>query len=40
MRDRVEALGGALAAGPGPDGGFSLHARIPLAPAPALAAVS
>lgn len=40
MRDRVEALGGTLAAGPDPDGGFSLRARLPLAPAPGLAAVS
>jgi signal transduction histidine kinase len=40
MRDRVEALGGTLAAGPDPDGGFSLRARLPLAPAPGLAAAS
>ncbi len=40
MRDRVEALGGTVAAGPDPDGGFSLRARLPLAPAPGLAAAS
>ena len=40
MRDRVEALGGTLAAGPDADGGFSLRVRLPLAPAPGLAAAS
>ncbi|MEV0668008.1 sensor histidine kinase [Actinomadura luteofluorescens] len=30
MRDRAEALGGALDAGPGPDGGFTVRARLPL----------
>ncbi|CNG34911.1 integral membrane sensor signal transduction histidine kinase [Mycobacterium tuberculosis] len=30
MRDRAESLGGALEAGPGPDGGFSVRARLPL----------
>lgn len=40
MRDRVEALGGTLAAGPDQDGGFSLLARLPLVPARGLAAVS
>jgi len=40
MRDRVEALGGNVAAGPDPDGGFSLRARLPLAPALGLAAAS
>ena len=40
MRDRVEALGGTLAAGPDADGGFFLRVRLPLAPAPGLAAAS
>lgn len=40
MRERVEALGGTLVAGPDPDGGFSLRARLPLAPAPSLAATA
>jgi signal transduction histidine kinase len=40
MRDRVEALGGTLTAGPDPSGGFSLRARLPLAATPDLAAVS
>ena len=40
MRDRVEALGGTLAAGPDPDGGFSMRARLPLVPAPELATAS
>jgi signal transduction histidine kinase len=30
MRDRAESLGGALEAGPGPDGGFAVRARLPL----------
>jgi len=30
MRERAEALGGSLAAGPTPDGGFRVHARLPL----------
>ncbi|MGW2313544.1 sensor histidine kinase [Actinomadura luteofluorescens] len=30
MRDRAEALGGGLDAGPGPDGGFTVRARLPL----------
>lgn len=29
MRERVEACGGVLAAGPGPDGGYRVHVRIP-----------
>ncbi|MGK5444559.1 sensor histidine kinase [Micromonospora sp. URMC 105] len=31
MRERVTALGGALTAGPGPDGGFRVCARLPVA---------
>ncbi|GGQ34529.1 signal transduction histidine kinase [Actinomadura coerulea] len=30
MRERAEALGGDLDAGPGPDGGFTVRARLPL----------
>jgi signal transduction histidine kinase len=30
MRERAEALGGGLVAGPGPDGGFTVRARLPL----------
>jgi signal transduction histidine kinase len=30
MRERVEALGGMLDAGPRPDGGWRLEARLPL----------
>jgi signal transduction histidine kinase len=30
MRERVTTFGGELSAGPGPDGGFHLHARLPL----------
>lgn len=30
MRERAEALGGDLDAGPGPDGGFAVRARLPL----------
>ncbi|MFF4242726.1 sensor histidine kinase [Actinomadura geliboluensis] len=30
MRDRAESLGGTLEAGPGPDGGFTVRARLPL----------
>ena len=30
LRERVTALGGALDAGPRPEGGFALRARIPL----------
>ena len=40
MRERVAALDGSLAAGPEADGGFSLRVRLPLAPAPGLAAAS
>jgi len=40
MRDRVEALGGTLTAGPDPDGGYSLRVRLPLAPDPGIAAAS
>jgi signal transduction histidine kinase len=31
MRERAEALGGELTAGPTPDGGFRVHARLPVA---------
>jgi signal transduction histidine kinase len=34
MRERAEALGGELAAGPRPDGGFRVRARLPLDAAP------
>lgn len=34
MRERVEAAGGRLVAGPGPGGGWLLRATLPLAPAP------
>ncbi|MCI8469470.1 MAG: two-component sensor histidine kinase [Eggerthellaceae bacterium] len=34
MRERVHLLGGAFQAGPGPAGGFSVSARIPLVPHP------
>lgn len=30
MRERAEALGGGLDAGPGPEGGFTVRARLPL----------
>ncbi|PSL55955.1 signal transduction histidine kinase [Saccharothrix carnea] len=30
MRERAQALGGSLTAGPRPDGGFRVHARLPL----------
>jgi signal transduction histidine kinase len=30
MRERVNTFGGELRTGPGPDGGFHLHARLPL----------
>jgi signal transduction histidine kinase len=30
MRERAEALGGELTAGPTPDGGFRVHARLPV----------
>jgi signal transduction histidine kinase len=33
MRERAEALGGTLEAGPGPDGGWRVEAALPLAPA-------
>lgn len=31
MRERVEALGGTLSAGPGPDGGWRVHGTLPAA---------
>ncbi|RSN46642.1 MULTISPECIES: sensor histidine kinase [Actinomadura] len=34
LRERVDGLGGEFAAGPGPDGGFVVRARIPAASAP------
>jgi len=33
MQDRVAMLGGSVHAGPGPENGFHVQARIPLAPA-------
>lgn len=30
MRERVEAVGGTLIAGPAPEGGFRVQARLPL----------
>ncbi|MBW0102564.1 sensor histidine kinase [Pseudonocardia sp. KRD291] len=33
MRERAHALGGTLETGSGPDGGFRVHARLPLVPA-------
>jgi signal transduction histidine kinase len=35
MRERCEVLGGELTAGPRPNGGFEVRARLPLAPGPA-----
>jgi signal transduction histidine kinase len=32
MRERCTLLGGELTAGPGPDGGFQVRARLPLSP--------
>jgi signal transduction histidine kinase len=32
MRERAEAVGGTLIAGPGPEGGFRVQARLPLSP--------
>jgi signal transduction histidine kinase len=40
MRARVEALGGTLAAGPDPNGGFTLNARLPSRAAGQLAVAS
>ena len=34
MRERARALGGSLTAGPRPDGGFRVHARLPLSADP------
>jgi signal transduction histidine kinase len=34
MRERIEALGGTLEAGPGPDGGWRVRAQLPPAPTP------
>jgi signal transduction histidine kinase len=34
MRERAELLGGSLTAGPGPDGGFIVSARLPAQPSP------
>jgi signal transduction histidine kinase len=34
MRERAELLGGTLTAGPGPDGGFIVSARLPAQPSP------
>jgi signal transduction histidine kinase len=34
LRERVELFGGTLTTGPGDDGGFAVHARIPAAAAP------
>ncbi len=34
MRERVQALGGQLTAGPRPDGGWTVHTTIPLGAAP------
>jgi signal transduction histidine kinase len=30
MRERVNLFGGELHAGPGPDGGFTVEARLPI----------
>ncbi len=38
MRERVEALGGFFTAGPRADGGWTVHATIPLPASPPLAA--
>jgi signal transduction histidine kinase len=32
MRERVDVVGGELAAGPRPNGGYELRARLPVAP--------
>ena len=34
MRERVRVFGGTLEAGPEPDGGFRVHARLPVEAAP------
>jgi signal transduction histidine kinase len=31
MRERAELFGGTFTAGPRPEGGFDVHARLPLA---------
>ncbi|MFC8920968.1 sensor histidine kinase [Cellulosimicrobium sp. NPDC057127] len=36
MRERAEGLGGTLAAGPAPDGGWTVRARVPAAPGAAV----
>jgi len=35
MRERASGLGGTLEAGPGPDGGWRVHATLPTGPVPA-----
>ncbi len=35
MRERVGMFGGELSVGPRPEGGFRVHARLPLGGAPA-----
>jgi signal transduction histidine kinase len=34
MRERAAVLGGSVIAGPGPDGGYRVEARLPLAASP------
>ena len=35
MHERASGLGGTLEAGPGPDGGWRVHATLPTGPLPA-----